>query len=963
MSTRSHATSGLRSKLMVVFLLGMLIPLGLMGLLAVRWNGEMANDASQSHLTSILNIKKHRLQQYLHQRHQELEMLAHGTRLVYTQRLQELEAQRDFYGEMVQHHFQELRRATELFAQNKPLPKNLVSIDWVFRQAGGTPEVLTKRAGERWRTLAAMIKPRLGHFLQQYGFDNVYMISSRGNVVLTAVPEVVLGENLKKGAFKESELGKLFAKTRNKSVFKAFTPISYLDNQQAAYIVAPIKAEKEDEIAGVLAVRFSPQIFTPLKNRLPSHEKSINLYLLDPEQLQMSLARLSAPKRAAIQSKDGVDDADKTDEMVSLLNLMEPGIAAITAVGQKEPSGTGGGVKGSGLRGGGLVKGADGKSLLLSAWGPLSIHPQKSGRSTAVVSGKAWGVVAELPIAKLFSPNVKDAMPLYKKQMDLSGYYDFLLVQPDGDVFHSATRQSDFGTNMLHGKYADTNLGRLVKRVLEKPQFAMTDIQPYPPSNHEPAAFIAQPLIHHGTLEMVVVLQLPLEALTLAMQQDDGLGDRGDAYLVGSDGRMRSDSMLDPKNHSVIASFTGEVAENGLNSAAVQAALAGETAVYHETNFANQAVLRASTPLVLAGDLTWALVVETPLVQTTFSRHTIPWMLLLAVVVTVVLSLLMVWWLASTIRRAVFQCLGLLQPLNSGKLHSATGSVLKVHNRRDEFAMLAAEIAAVISHWRTAVEKLRNSGQGTADCGMDLARLVMATPQVNVEDDCSANSTEEEVAMGEMAIHIQQQIKHAQYLQEWLGSVEQDTLQGKHAVANAVLSAREIADKTSLFVELARQTNQLSMRAAIEVASEGKYGKRFTNVIADIRKLAEQARIAADEIGELSFAAVRTVENANAILAAFAPGMHKSKSLIQTMIDTDSDQHEELLRVRGMLQQLKACIHNNTQATDQLLPVARKFSRQMQVLQEDLAFFNLGEEIIMEDVVAHESEQTTGVDV
>ena len=39
------------------------------------------------------------------------------------------------------------------------------------------------------------------------------------------------------------------------------------------------------------------------------------------------------------------------------------------------------------------------------------------------------------------------------------------------------------------------------------------------------------------------------------MSERAGLGETGETYLVGSDKLMRSDSYLDPKHHSVVASF------------------------------------------------------------------------------------------------------------------------------------------------------------------------------------------------------------------------------------------------------------------------------------------------------------------------------------------------------------------------------------------------------------------------
>ena len=57
---------------------------------------------------------------------------------------------------------------------------------------------------------------------------------------------------------------------------------------------------------------------------------------------------------------------------------------------------------------------------------------------------------------------------------------------------------------MVNGKYASSNLGELTRKVLQTKGYGMADFAPYAPSNGDPAAFIAQPVVHDGEVEMVV---------------------------------------------------------------------------------------------------------------------------------------------------------------------------------------------------------------------------------------------------------------------------------------------------------------------------------------------------------------------------------------------------------------------------------------------------------------------------
>ncbi|ETR65883.1 MAG: hypothetical protein OMM_13572, partial [Candidatus Magnetoglobus multicellularis str. Araruama] len=71
---------------------------------------------------------------------------------------------------------------------------------------------------------------------------------------------------------------------------------------------------------------------------------------------------------------------------------------------------------------------------------------------------------------------------------------------------------------MISGKYASTILGQIFRQVMQSKKPVLSDIALYPPSNHEPASFIAEPLIIDGEIEFVVALQLLPEGINQLMQ-------------------------------------------------------------------------------------------------------------------------------------------------------------------------------------------------------------------------------------------------------------------------------------------------------------------------------------------------------------------------------------------------------------------------------------------------------------
>ena len=133
------------------------------------------------------------------------------------------------------------------------------------------------------------------------------------------------------------------------------------------------------------------------------------------------------------------------------------------------------------------------------------------------------------------------------------------MIDDAGEIFYTLTKEADYQTNLITGKYNNSGLGKLFKKVQDSGKFAMSDFSNYAPSNGDPAGFIALPLTTNSGISVVVALQLSIEKISELMQQRAGMGETGESYLIGSDLLMRSNSFLDPEGHSVGASFSGTV--------------------------------------------------------------------------------------------------------------------------------------------------------------------------------------------------------------------------------------------------------------------------------------------------------------------------------------------------------------------------------------------------------------------
>jgi PAS domain S-box-containing protein len=186
------------------------------------------------------------------------------------------------------------------------------------------------------------------------------------------------------------------------------------------------------------------------------------------------------------------------------------------------------------------------------------------------------------------------------------GYHDLMLITKAGDIVYSLEKESDLALNVLTGELRDTHLGQHFRDGLES--IVITDFKPYPPSDNEPISFAISPIVLLDQIEGAVVLKLSDEVINTIMTERSGLSGSTEAYLVGPDNLMRSDSHLRPKTHSVKASFSNPN-EGKADTPASREALSGENGNGLISDYRNVRVLSAYGPVTF-GSTTYALIVE-----------------------------------------------------------------------------------------------------------------------------------------------------------------------------------------------------------------------------------------------------------------------------------------------------------------------------------------------------------------
>ncbi|MCB0729638.1 MAG: HAMP domain-containing protein [Ignavibacteriae bacterium] len=195
-----------------------------------------------------------------------------------------------------------------------------------------------------------------------------------------------------------------------------------------------------------------------------------------------------------------------------------------------------------------------------------------------------------------------------KNYQEKYGFYDVFLLSPNsGRVLLTVALEDDFGTE-LHSESHDLALAW--QQMKNTKSTILTDMKPYAISNNAPAIFIVEPAYYKGEYVGSIALQLSNDKINSIMQERTGMGKTGETYLVGMDKLMRSDSFLDPENHSVNASLNGNVKENGIDTKATNDLIKGKEGEEIIIDYNGNPVLSAYSPISLPNNLTWGIIAE-----------------------------------------------------------------------------------------------------------------------------------------------------------------------------------------------------------------------------------------------------------------------------------------------------------------------------------------------------------------
>ena len=302
--------------------------------------------------------------------------------------------------------------------------------------------------------------------------------------------------------------------------------------------------------------------------------------------------------------------------------------------------------------------------------------------------------------------------------------------------------------------------------------------------------------------------------------------------------------------------------------------------------------------------------------------------------ILLIIGVVLAFAISKSITSSIKEGLKIAQNISNGILHRQQVVVSK-----DEIGELMTALNRMNNQLKFIVEEISGGIQN----------IVQASQEMNKNaSSLSEAATDQAATTEEISSSIEE--LHANFLQNADNAEETERIamasvdgirEGNQATVHASESLNNIIERVGFIGDIAFQTNILALNAAVEAARAGEHGRGFAVVAAEVKKLADSSKEAAELINKVSRETVIASDKAGVKLKSIVPEIEKTAYLIQGIKLASSEQEAGINQINNAIQQLNNIAQQNAFSSENMANSSQELSQLAGKLKKTISFFKI----------------------
>jgi len=308
-----------------------------------------------------------------------------------------------------------------------------------------------------------------------------------------------------------------------------------------------------------------------------------------------------------------------------------------------------------------------------------------------------------------------------------------------------------------------------------------------------------------------------------------------------------------------------------------------------------------------------------------------------ALVVIMLLNVVIIYFVTNSITSGLYKGVEIAGKVSEGNLTISIED--KFLRRKDEIGNLARTMERMSAKLEEVVESVYDGAEFIHEASDQMSET---TQRISMSSNQQAATVQEVSAnIEQMGTNIQQNSNNALQTEKIANAAQKGIRELEDKAKQNLKASGNISDKINVINEIAFQTNILALNAAVEAARAGDSGRGFAVVAAEVRKLAERSKLAAEEIVSLSDNVLITAQETEEKLKELLPEIERTTVLVQEIASASIEQKSGTEQIRKAINELNDNTQQNAATSEELAASAEELAGQSDQLKNMMRFFKV----------------------